>query len=65
MIVIKNCPFCNWHDVEIDEIAIGQYAVCCPDRCAKPSVSTDVNEIIKRWNQRFDHRTILDPQVTL
>ena len=25
-------------------------------------VAYDVNDSIKRWNERFDHRTILDPK---
>lgn len=62
MIVIKNCPFCNWHDVEIDETGPGEFAVCCPECETIGPVAYDVNDSIKRWNERFDHRTILDPQ---
>ena len=62
MIVIKNCPFCNWDNVEIDEIAIGQFAVCCHECKTIGPVANDINDSIKRWNERFDHRTILDPR---
>lgn len=62
MVVIKNCPFCNWHDVEIDEIDMGRFSVCCPECETIGPVANDINAAIRSWNNRTEHRTILDPK---
>lgn len=55
---IKPCPFCGWHDVELDEIDRQCYAVCCPDCEAIGPVSRHPDPFkgqhaaIAKWNRR-------------
>ena len=62
MTTINACPFCGHDDVEIDEIGIGQYAVCCPEcECIGP-MKTEVMDAISVWNkapQTIINRTLL------
>ena len=47
---VHNCPFCGYHDVEIDEVGPGEIAVVCGDcQCIGP-VAGDVAGAIKLWN---------------
>lgn len=52
-IQVKPCPFCGQDDVEIDEIDLRCFAVCCPDcECIGPVVKTTVEDAIEMWNKR-------------
>lgn len=52
MTTINPCPFCGYDGVEIDEVAITEYAVDCPEcRCIGPICGT-VMEAISYWNDR-------------
>ena len=52
-IKIKACPFCGWHDAEIDEINMGCFAVVCPDCEAIGPVSRiSLEDAIGEWNKR-------------
>lgn len=47
------CPFCGFDDVEIDEIDLGVYAVCCPECDAiGPWNYTSPEAALALWNQR-------------
>lgn len=49
-ITIHDCPFCGWHDVEIGEVTVGEYAVECNEcRCIGP-ITGDVMGAISAWN---------------
>lgn len=49
--VIKPCPFCEWEDVLIGEIAPGHFAVDCPEcECIGPFGDT-VDEAVEAWNR--------------
>ena len=55
--VIKACPFCGHDDVEIDEIAMGIVAICCPECMAigpHADGSHTVEQAIEKWNGRAD-----------
>ena len=52
-ITINPCPFCAYTDVEIDEIDLNCYAVCCPDcEAIGPVSKANVEEAIAKWNAR-------------
>ena len=47
---IRNCPFCDHDDVEINEIEPGRYAIDCPEcECIGP-FADDVDTAIRLWN---------------
>jgi hypothetical protein len=50
MTTIKNCPFCDHDDVEVNEIEPGRFAIDCPEcECIGPFCdSTD--DAIRAWN---------------
>lgn len=51
-ITVNDCPFCGHADVEIDEVELGRFAVCCPEcECIGP-VGSDVMTSIRAWNER-------------
>lgn len=53
MTTILACPFCGHDDVEIDEIGIGEYAVCCPEcETIGPVDRTSPMGAIRLWNAR-------------
>ena len=50
MTTINPCPFCNYDDVEIDEVRPGEYAIDCPEcECIGP-IKPEIMEAIKCWN---------------
>lgn len=51
-IVILPCPFCAFDDVEIDEIDMGIYAVCCPECETIGPSGKSVPLAIDHWNKR-------------
>lgn len=51
-IVINDCPFCGWADVEIGEEGIYEFAVDCPNCRAIGPIAATVMEAIHRWNTR-------------
>ena len=58
-IVVNDCPFCGWHDVEIDEIEPGRYAVDCPEcECIGPFADTQLGAI-DAWNLGSDPAAVL------
>jgi hypothetical protein len=52
---IKSCPFCGFEDVELDEVDIGCFCVCCPS-CSTigPLSKVSIEDAIKHWNNRSD-----------
>lgn len=62
MLTILNCPFCGYHDIEIDEIELGIHAVCCPECETIGPSAPHVMDAISQWNKRAPvHKTLLDP----
>jgi Lar family restriction alleviation protein len=57
-ITVLPCPFCGYHDVEIDEIDMGICAVLCPEcQTIGPHEDTPTAEAaISAWNRR-SHKT--------
>lgn len=59
--VINSCPFCDYEDVEIDEVDMGCYAVCCPEcECIGPVSRQSVEEAISKWNASHDKSLKMD-----
>lgn len=50
-LTINNCPFCGHNDVEIDEVAVTEYAVTCPECRAIGPICGDIMESISAWNK--------------
>ena len=51
-ITVSNCPFCNYDDVEIEEVDLGCYAVCCPEcECIGPINHDSTEKAIEQWNK--------------
>jgi hypothetical protein len=49
-VAIRNCPFCDHADVEVNEIEPGRFAIDCPDcECIGPFADT-VDLAIRLWN---------------
>lgn len=54
VITVQPCPFCGWHDVEIDEIEPGRFAVDCPEcEAIGPFADTQL-DAIDAWNRGSD-----------
>ena len=51
-ITIHPCPFCGHDDVEIEEVSISEFAVCCPECRAIGPILPTVMEAISFWNDR-------------
>lgn len=52
MTTVLPCPFCAHDDVEIDEIELRCYAVCCPEcGCIGPVTRTNTDGAITAWNK--------------
>ena len=54
MTTITPCPFCGHDDVEIDEVAIGEFAVDCPECRAIGPIFPAVMDAIRAWNGSID-----------
>lgn len=50
-ITINSCPFCGHEDVEIDEVTVGEFAICCPECRAIGPNCGDVMSAIADWNK--------------
>ena len=50
MTTIYPCPFCGHEDVEIDEVAISEYAVDCPECRAIGPICIGIMGAIAAWN---------------
>lgn len=50
-LTIHSCPFCSHNDVEIDEVALTEYAVTCPECRAIGPICGDIMESISAWNK--------------
>jgi hypothetical protein len=47
---VHNCPFCEYVDVEIDEVGVAEFAVTCNEcRCIGP-IAGDIMSAIAAWN---------------
>ncbi len=51
-ITILPCPFCGHDDVEIEEVSISEFAVCCPECSCIGPVCDTVMEAISYWSDR-------------
>ena len=50
-ITIHACPFCGHDDVELDEVDVKCYAVCCPECEAIGPISREnIEDAIGKWN---------------
>lgn len=50
-IVIHDCPFCGYSDIEIDEVELGTFAICCPECQAIGPHGAQVMDAITAWNK--------------
>lgn len=52
-ITVNACPFCGWHDVQIDETSPGRYQVTCPEcEAIGPASEVSVDMAVMLWNVR-------------
>ena len=49
-VTIMPCPFCDHEDVEVDEVAPGQFAIDCPECGAIGPILDTVSTAIELWN---------------
>ena len=51
-ITILPCPFCGHDDVEIEEVSLSEFAVCCPECSRIGPLRDTVMEAISYLNDR-------------
>lgn len=62
--VVMPCPFCGHDDVELDEVDVGCFAVCCPECEAIGPVSREsIEAAIALWNAPHDKSLKMDRRV--
>lgn len=60
-ITVMHCPFCGHDDVEIDEVDIGCFAVCCPEcEVIGPISRENIEDAIGKWNRLHDQSLKMD-----
>lgn len=60
-ITIHPCPFCGHDDVELDEVDLRCFAVCCPEcEVIGPISRESVEDAIVKWNRPHDQSLKLD-----
>lgn len=50
--MIMPCPFCDFADVQIDEVYANGYAICCPEcEAIGPISRVSIENAIDLWNR--------------
>lgn len=63
-ITIHTCPFCGHDDVELDEVDLRCFAVCCPECEAIGPISREnIEDAIGKWNAAHAKNLSLDAEV--